>query len=427
MDKNDFSPDLNDLIERIPDRFNTLMVVGLTIFLLGLVLAGVFIKSPDKVVAEVRISSIRPPVVMKAKTSGRVRLLLDSLPRQCSRGEYIAVIDNSGNPQDVRRLLDHILQIDPLEYEGPLESLSGMSIGVISSYYSTFIQAVHTYNDLKAPYNQYSYEIDSAVHDIMSDSISIDYYKRIMDEDLQNLAIHRKEYETDSLLFVSDAILENEFNQSRLEYINIRKQVISEQNMIDEARQSISRQKSRIINLRYQYDKEVTKAEDLLLESYNTLLAQILSWEDMYVFKSDADGVVEFATLLSDNAFIAAGEPAFTVIPEDNEYSGIAILPFSGSGKVMVGQKVNIKLASYPHAEYGTLPGIVRTISQSSTEEGYLIYIELPEGLVSTNGTELIFAETMYGTAEIITKDKRLIDKIFYHVYNLISRNNENK
>ena len=427
MDKNDFSPDLNDLIERIPDRFNTLMVVGLTIFLLGLVLAGVFIKSPDKVVAEVRISIIRPPVVMKAKTSGRVRLLLDTLPRQCSRGEYIAVIDNSGNPQDVRRLLDHILQIDPLEYEGPLESLSGMSIGVISSYYSTFIQAVHTYNDLKAPYNQYSYEIDSAVHDIMSDSISIDYYKRIMDEDLQNLAIHRKEYETDSLLFVSDAILENEFNQSRLEYINIRKQVISEQNMIDEARQSISRQKSRIINLRYQYDKEVTKAEDLLLESYNTLLAQILSWEDMYVFKSDADGVVEFATLLSDNAFIAAGEPAFTVIPEDNEYSGIAILPFSGSGKVMVGQKVNIKLASYPHAEYGTLPGIVRTISQSSTEEGYLIYIELPEGLVSTNGTELIFAETMYGTAEIITKDKRLIDKIFYHVYNLISRNNENK
>lgn len=427
MDKNDFSPDLNDLIERIPDRFNTLMVVGLTIFLLGLVLAGVFIKSPDKIVAEVRISSTRPPVVMKAKTSGRVRLLLDSLPRQCSRGEYIAVIDNSGNPQDVRRLLDYILQIDPLEYVGPLESLSGMSIGIISSYYSTFIQAVHTYNDLKAPYNQYSYEINSAVHDIMSDSISIDYYKRIMDEELQNLAIHRKEYETDSLLFMSDAILENEFNQSRLEYINIRKQVISEQNMIDEARQSISRQKSRIINLRYQYDKEVTKAEDLLVESYNTLLAQILSWEDMYVFKSDVDGVVEFATLLSDNAFIAAGEPAFTVIPEDNEYSGIAILPFSGSGKVTVGQKVNIKLASYPHTEYGTLPGIVRTISQSSTEEGYLIYIELPEGLVSTNGIELVFAETMYGTAEIITKEKRLIDKIFYHVYNLISSDNENK
>lgn len=427
MGKNDFSPDLNDLIERIPDRFNTLMVAGLTVFLLGLVFAGVFIKSPDKVVAEVRISSTRPPVVMKAKTSGRIRLLLDSLPRQCSRGEYIAAIDNSGNPQDVRRLLDYILQIDPLEYEGPLESLSGMSIGIISSYYSTFIQAVHTYNDLMAPYNQYTYEMNSAIYDIISDSISIDYYKRIMGEELENLAIHRKEYETDSILFMSNAILENEFNQSRLEYINIRKQIISEQNMIDEARLSISRQKSRIINLRYQYDKEVSKAEDLLVESYNTLLAQILSWEDMYVFKLDVDGVVEFATLLSDNAFIANGEPAFTVIPEDNEYSGIAILPFSGSGKVKTGQKVNIKLASYPHAEYGTLPGIVRTISQSSTEEGYLIYIELPEGLVSTNGIELVFAETMYGTAEIITNDKRLIDRIFYHVYNLISSDYENK
>lgn len=427
MDQNNFTSDFNYIIERVPDKFNSLMVICISIFVIGLVLSSFLIKSPDKIIAEIRISSTNPPVVIKAKTTGNIKLLLDSLPRQCSRNEYIAVIDNVGDPYDVRRLLDHLLSIDPLACKEEYKILENIFVGEIYPHYSAFVQAINAYNDLSASYNQFSYEIEATSQEILYNLDMIDFYNDILNEDKENLSIRKKEHETDSLLFINGAILEREMNNSKLNYIDIKKQIVSEHNKINETKYLIQQMEMKINNLKYQYEKEKQMAKEVLLKAYNNLVSQILAWENLYVFKAGVDGTVEFANLISDNMIISIGEPAFTVVPRNNEYSGVGVLPFMGAGKVEIGQRVNIKLASYPYAEYGTISGIVKNTSQSPTEEGYLVYIELPNGLISSSGHKLIFAETMYGTAEIITKDKKLIQKIFHHIYNLISSKNENK
>ena len=63
----------------------------------------------------------------------------------------------------------------------------------------------------------------------------------------------------------------------------------------------------------------------------------------------------------------------------------------------------------YPYQEYGSLRGYVERISMNSVEKGYLLYINMPNGLKSDNNHTLSFAETMYGQAEIITVRKKLI------------------
>ena len=78
----------------------------------------------------------------------------------------------------------------------------------------------------------------------------------------------------------------------------------------------------------------------------------------------------------------------------------------------MRGQEANLKMDLYPYQEYGVLKGVVSNISLSSVDKGYLIYFDLPKGLTSSAGYDFAFAETMYGQAEIITKDKRLISRI---------------
>ena len=59
----------------------------------------------------------------------------------------------------------------------------------------------------------------------------------------------------------------------------------------------------------------------------------------------------------------------------------------------------------------------------TETEKGYLVYINMPDGLKSDNNHTLSFAETMYGKAEIITVRKKLIFMLFNRLKAITSSN----
>jgi hypothetical protein len=93
------------------------------------------------------------------------------------------------------------------------------------------------------------------------------------------------------------------------------------------------------------------------------------------------------------------------------------------SGKVKNGQMVNIKLSGYPYLEYGIVRGIVRSKSLVPSSDAYIIEVDLPNGLSTLYGIKLDFTQNMQGTAEIITEDLRLFQKIINPFRYLISRN----
>ena len=97
------------------------------------------------------------------------------------------------------------------------------------------------------------------------------------------------------------------------------------------------------------------------------------------------------------------------------------MIPASGIAKVSVGQKVDVKLNSFPFMEYGVLRGEVRSISEIPNQEGYVANIVFPEGLVSSFGTELTYIQEMNGTAEIVTREMRLIHRFFQPLRSLLS------
>jgi hypothetical protein len=93
------------------------------------------------------------------------------------------------------------------------------------------------------------------------------------------------------------------------------------------------------------------------------------------------------------------------------------------SGKVKPGQKVNIKLSGYPYLEYGMVRGVIKSKSLVASRDAYIIEIDLPDGLTTLYGIKLDFAQNMQGTAEIITEDLRLLQKIVNPFRYMISRN----
>ena len=110
------------------------------------------------------------------------------------------------------------------------------------------------------------------------------------------------------------------------------------------------------------------------------------------------NGRVEFLKFLTDNQFIQAGEEIFSIVPEKNTILGQMLLPASGAGKVEKASPVIIKLDNYPYMEYGSVDGLVNSISlvtkaeqiANTHVETYLITIKLPRGLTTNYGKNWI-------------------------------------
>ena len=108
--------------------------------------------------------------------------------------------------------------------------------------------------------------------------------------------------------------------------------------------------------------------------------------------------------------YVMAGERVATVVPGKVE-SIICRAEVSSTdiAKVETGQPVHIKLSGFPYMEHGMLAGQVKSISLVPEEDGYIVEIGLREGMVSNYSEQLKLVQEMDGTAEIITREMRMI------------------
>ena len=203
---------------------------------------------------------------------------------------------------------------------------------------------------------------------------------------------------------------------SELDYKAIDKEINNTNYQINEAQN-----KSQTIAI----EKAIKERELIigLFNNYYDLIDAIKKWERTYVFVSPIKGKVEFLNFIKDNDYIQSGEELFKIVPDKNQIIGQVNLPENGSGKVKIGQGVIIKLNNYPYNEYGSIKGKVARISLASNQQtlsdnqkkinSYLVDITLPYGLKTNYGVELNFHAESKGSAEIITEDRRLIERFF--------------
>jgi len=99
---------------------------------------------------------------------------------------------------------------------------------------------------------------------------------------------------------------------------------------------------------------------------------------------------------------------------------GRMILSLKESHKVAEGQKVNIRLEDYPSMEYGNLKGTVKRISLIPENGNYEVEVDLPKNLMTNYNTAIRFNKEMVGSAEIITENLRLIQRLIKPVKSLL-------
>ena len=80
-------------------------------------------------------------------------------------------------------------------------------------------------------------------------------------------------------------------------------------------------------------------------------------------------------------------------------------------------------MANYPDREFGILKGKLSTISLIPTKEGVLLLdAKLTNGLQTSYKKQINFQQEMTGTADIITEDLRLLERLLYQFRDIFRR-----
>ncbi|MFD2967733.1 HlyD family efflux transporter periplasmic adaptor subunit [Sphingobacterium bambusae] len=406
-------------------KWVALTIITLTILLF---IFGWFIKYPDIATGQIKINSNISPVKLPAHTSGKLEILGVKPQDTIYEGDYLAVIQNSANTDDVRKILSLIHSFDPNTPEqfsrAALYFPERVSLGELNMKYYSFLSSLKSlidYSDDNIYEQQYRGLNESII-----------WRKKILEESdsalnisNENLKISEKWLSKYSSLN-KDIVTTYDFeiDKSRLDLLSARQ---NKQNLIKDItliEMQITENENSLSQLAVERREKERQLHLDLLASYHELSDQLKKWEQTYVLKSPFDGQVEFLKFWSNNQFVQAGEEVFGIVPKESLVLGQVFLPATGAGKVRIGSTVSIKLDDYPYAEFGSIKGIVRSISLITNElktaqsniNTYLVTVDMPDGLVTNYGDKLDFKYEIGGQADIIVKDRRLIERLFDNI-----------
>ena len=258
---------------------------------------------------------------------------------------------------------------------------------------------------------------------IEANMISVKNRKELLKSYITEKEIRSFYLKSDSVLYLKNIIPKDEFDKSNIQYIETQNKILSIEQEISQTENSTVQNVIKRDQIVDGINNAQDEAKTSLNNAYHKLMSQIRNWEKTYVFIAPDECEAEFANLITEGTFVTAGEPIYNIIYRNSSYFGVAVLPSDGAGNVTKGDSVNLRMMLYPYQEYGSLRGYVERISMNSVEKGYLLYINMPNGLKSDNNHTLSFAETMYGQAEIITVRKKLIFMLLNRLKAITSSN----
>ena len=196
------------------------------------------------------------------------------------------------------------------------------------------------------------------------------------------------------------------FNQSLKQEESLKKSQIQMELTIQDY-------KSQINGFLYEREAKTKEFRNVIFSQITRLRNYITRWRTDYIIESPVAGTLDYSGRIKDNQLVNAGDRLFAIIPPTNELEVIVQLPSQGFGKIDVGQRVRLKLNNYPHQEYGYLNGFIKSMSFLPQEETYLAQAALDNGLLSSYNIQFEFSPEMTATAEVITEDLRLIERLF--------------
>jgi HlyD family secretion protein len=415
------SDEVQEILTRPPHsliRYGISVICGV---ILALFAGCFFFRYPDIITGEAVVTTESPPVWVVARSSGRIKELSCRDKQVIEQNSLLAVLENTANTGDVEEL-DKLLRevvISDSVFSIPLRLYThSYELGELQSSFSSFTRAATNYDNFLSVNltSQEKQALQKQISGKKDYSVNLQQQLSLKENELK---IAKTAYDREKSLFDRGVISRSELETAEQTYLNLQQSLQQLQtSIISQNIESVQMSESvKKLSLQYLQDKNQYYSE--LKSSYRELLASVETWKQSYLLISPIEGIITFNTFWQKDQFVEAGSKVFAVIPQQaGNKIGKIIVPTSGIGKVKQGQIVNIRLNGYPYMEYGVLKARIRNISLVPTENNYTVEVELIKGLETTIGRKINFTGELSGTAEIITDDlslgQRLVSPLEY-------------
>lgn len=376
-------------------------------------LIGCFIfRYPEVITCEVTITNVNPPVLLVAKTTGRLKELRVADGGWVAKDGIIAVLENPARTTDVM-LLDSMISQTAVG-EGRFSEIEEkeMRLGTIQASYGVWLKALADYlsfinNNL---YDQRIQAEESKLKPYADYMSSMLKQKRITDK-LNQLS--RNDYQRETTLHNKGLTATVNMENAEQTLLNSDMQIEQMQMSIANTQIQIAQVRNSIAELKLQKEQERRQFATALLTAQENVRNEIAAWKQNYVLQSPIEGVVSYNSLWNVNQNVNVGEQAFSVVSRNRgELVGKVLLPITGSGKVKPGQRVNIKLHGFPYLEYGFLTAWVVAVSSMPEENRYTVTISLDSNMKTSYGKQIDHVGDLMGEAEIITEDLTVAERL---------------
>ena len=419
------SEEVQDILTKVPHwmiRWGTVLIFAIIIMLF---FVSWFVKYPDVVKTEIVITTNIPPERIVSKSSGRIEAILVKNKTLVPKNRILAIIENTANYKDVFVLKNIVdgYDVNNSQKEFPFALLQNKQLGEIESAFAEFqkdYQAQELNKDL------HPFQVESRAQQSekiqITERIEILQQQKVINE--RELELQKNEVARFETLFNKGIISAQEMEAKKLSFLQAQKNYRGLLSSISQLRSSLIDNAKSSQNSQINSTREEVNLGRSVSQSFYQLKKVIRDWELAYALKSSISGKVTFLQVWNENQTINVGDNVFSIIPDaKNSFIGKVKAPALNSGKIKIGQRVNIRLANYPDREFGVLKGEIKNISLVPDKDGnLLIDVVLPKGLKTSHNKQISFQQEMKGSAEIITEDLRLIERILYQFKNIFEQ-----
>jgi multidrug efflux pump subunit AcrA (membrane-fusion protein) len=373
---------------------------------------------PDIIPAAIVLTTSEPPVEIVSRAEGRLLKLAVKDAQTVRAGDILVVLQSTGRYDHIQKLDSFINLIQNVD-AAALNSLRPnkmLELGELAADYSTFVQLYEDYTFSKTEKSQADVsKILSMQNQISSMQRSISIEEELRKKMVEKVETARKNYGNQQKLYSENVISQRELEAERSKVLDLERE--AETFKTGKLSRDID-----IANVRKQIEdvaigsKEVGTSKFVALrESISRLRSSLDSWKQKYLLTAPIDGKVSLnAEYFAAQQFVKAGDEVMTIVSEgDSKVMGRVSLPITGSGKVLAGQRVLVRLENFPYQQYGQIEGVIESKSAVPKNGLLPIMVNLPNGLRTSYGKILTFEPKMSGTAEIITENRRFIERIF--------------
>ena len=418
-----YSEEVRDVLSAPPKailRWGNTILLG---FITLLLLLSWFIKYPDIITTQIVITTNIPPEKLVARSSGKLEAILVKDRSYVTKNAPLAVIENAANYKDVFLLKSIVDTINIDKNKFPFEKLKTAQLGEIESFFALFQKESIT-DELNSKLQPYQVEGSAQSYEAiqLKERLSLLESQKIINQN--ELVLQESDLDRYEGLFKKGIIAVQEMEKQRLIYLQSQKNYKSFLSTISQLKSSLNELNRNSKTTQINENTANVNLERNVIQAFYGLKKAIKDWELNYVLRSSMDGKLSFLQLWAANQTVNAGDNVFAIIPKnENGYIGKLKAPAQNSGKIKMGQTINIRLANYPDREFGMIKGKINAISLTPDAAGnLLINVSLPQGLETSYKKQISFQQEMSGTADIVTEDLRLIERLLYQFRDIFRR-----